>query len=312
MSDYFEEQNKAVDAQEVTTTKSPQDEDGSDKSFSEQSTNGSGESLNQAENQPEGAGDKPAEDKQQEQQKLYTKDEFDASAAKIKAIYEKKGRKAAERELAERFADQPQPPTVQVQSQAPNVPPPPDNNSFWDPTLNQWLPNDITVTQYVSLANQVLPAQQEQPAQQPVNQPQVQQNPNPQPAKPQFSEQAENQGIECEVELKDFTSVMKGAPITPTMANAACLDPNGMKNLYEMMKEAPHELYQISQINDPIEQQNRMWLMNQKFAQKRSKKVQTRATEQPAPLEANGKINKPWSEMSYLEKKKARENEIWR
>ena len=103
---------------------------------------------------------------------------------------------------------------------------------------------------------------------------------------------------------------MKGAPISATMVNAASRDPNGMKNLYEMMKESPHELYQISQL-EPIDQQNRMWLMKQKFAQKRAKKVQNKATPQPAPLEANGKINKPWADMSYLEKKKAREREIW-
>ena len=91
MSDYFEEQNKAVDAPE-DVTESSDDQNGNELS-SEQSTKGSDESLEQVETTQTDISDtgKTVKDEdKQEEQKLYTKDELDATAAKIKAIYEKK------------------------------------------------------------------------------------------------------------------------------------------------------------------------------------------------------------------------------
>jgi hypothetical protein len=240
-----------------------------------------------------------------------TKSQMDAEAAKIRQIAERKATAKATREADERYKAEIEKlktqQNQQTQQQAYNQQPPAqvDPNTVWDDGLGVWVSKDMTIAEYGELA--ASRAQQQNYQQQ-----QPQQVVNDVPAQPQnpYSEDAENQAIEAGVEFKDFEEVMKGAPVTPQMVNAICLDKNGMQNLYELQKERPHELYKISQLS-PERQQKRMWELNQEFANKKAKIVQSKATPQPAPLDVSGNVSKPRSEMSFMEKKRLAEREIW-
>lgn len=245
---------------------------------------------------------------------VLTKEERDAEAARIREIAERRGRREAQRELEAKYQQefqklQQQPYSQQYSQQylQQNMPPQPSANHIWDQSINQWIdPVNMTVNDYLNLAQQSMSNPQGYQAQmQPTQQMQ-----QVAPKTPTFTKSAEDQGDECMVSISDFETVMKGAPITPDMANSACIDSNGMKNLYRMMKDAPHELYKISKLS-PQEQQHRMWLMNRKFADEKAKKLQSKATPQAAPLKNNGEINKPESELSLSELKQKRLAEKW-
>jgi hypothetical protein len=81
-----------------------------------------------------------------------------------------------------------------------------------------------------------------------------------------------------------------------------------------MVKERPHEVYQICTLS-PMEQQAKMWELNQQCSAKRAPKVKTDATRQPAPLPESGNINKPYAELSYMEKQAVADQKLrdsWR
>lgn len=255
---------------------------------------------------------------------VLTKDQFDAKSAKIRAIAEKKARRQTERELLEKQAallassppSAPSPPSA-----APQLLQDPTGQYIFVPELGRWISNDMTVTELMQLANEInvnpppTNGQNNQAIPSNITSENAQVNPTNQSVPSQksvFTEAAEQQLIENEVEIPDFVSVLKQVSfITPDMVNAATVDPQGLKNIYQMAKDSPHELYRISQLS-PIERQQAMWSLNQKAQNKRAKKVQTQATRQPAPLQTgSGKINKSWADMSYSEKKAARQREIW-
>lgn len=235
-----------------------------------------------------------------------TKDEFDAETTKIRKIAERKVKRELERAYNEKFA-QNQAQTQQVQQA--QVTTPPDSNSVWDEALQTWIPGDMTISGYGEFAAQR--AQQMNPQQQ-VQQPAAQQVQQArQGMQPFYSDDAEDQAIECNERISDFSDVLSKSPITPEMANAAATDSEGIKNLYELQKTQPHVIYEVSRLS-PIQQQKRVWELNREIANSKKAKVQSSATPQPAPLKESGiSMKKPLSEMSYKEKKALREREIW-
>jgi hypothetical protein len=235
-------------------------------------------------------------------------------ANKIRSIAEKKTARKLRKEYEAKLAEltQAQPAPAQQQQY---IPPQTDPNTTYDPTLEQWIRNDMPIAEYVELAAQLAQsnprikqniatlAQQQSSVQQP-------QQPQSTAPKIEFSDEAENQAIECEAEFSDFSEVLKGVPIHPEVVNELCADSAGMKNLYHAMKESPHEIYKILKL--PLnEQKYKMWQMNQEVAKKKAAKVKSNATEQAAPLKNGGDIHKQFHEMSEREQRKSRWDKNW-
>lgn len=240
--------------------------------------------------------EKPAE----EEKIVLTQKEYDARAAAIRNMAERRAMRKAE----EKFKAQ-QPQTAQQQP-VQNIGTPQSPNDLWDDNLKTFIPRDLTIEQYAQLAQSV---QAQQPAQQPVAQQQG--TVNPPQSENGLTEDAETQAVTlaAKVGQEKIQAALRQAPISDVMVNAVAVDPNGMENLYNAILERPHEIYQICQLS-PMEQQAKMWEMNQECAKKRAPKVQTSATPQPAPLKEGGNFVKPYAEMSYEEKKAAKRREL--
>ena len=158
----------------------------------------------------------------------------------------------------------------------------------------------MTIDQYEQLAAYIQP---QQPIQQQA------------PVKASQNETVLTEATERQVETlavrvgeDKIRKILGNVPVQDAMVNAISVDPNGIENLYNAILERPHEIYQICQLS-PMEQQAKMWELNQECAKKRAPKVETSATTQPAPLIEGGNFNKPYTEMSYEEKKAFRRRE---
>jgi hypothetical protein len=261
----------------------------------------------EAETKPEGE-----QEAGQEPEKIVTTQaEKDAEAMRIREIERRKARREAEQEVATKYEQELEKIRQQQipQQQQAYVPPAPSPNHIWVPELGQWIDPNMSLQDYAQLANQAQP--QAGYNQQPINQqPNVATQPPEGKPLPQFSKAALNQADENVVRIKDFKEVMMGAPISAEMANAACLDPNGLNNLYQMAKDAPHELYKILQL-PAEEQKERMWLMNQKFANEKAEKFKSKATPQAAPLNNSGEVSKDESSMDVAELKRKKHAQYW-
>jgi hypothetical protein len=236
--------------------------------------------------------EKPAE----EEKIVLTQQEYDARAAAIRNMAERRAKRKAEEEF--KAAQQQQP----IQAQQPqNISAPQSPDDVWDDNLKMFIPKNMTVEQYSQLAGMVQtqqPAQQQTVQQAPVNPPQTETG---------LTENAELQltTLASKVGESDIRLALSKAPISDTMVNAVAVDKYGIENLYNAIKDRPHEIYQICQLS-PMEQQAKMWELNKECAKKRAPKVQTSATPQPAPLKEGGDLSKSYTDMSYEEIKAAR------
>lgn len=314
MTDNLENEANASDGEsisrtfvenEVSKTETPPGESNENS----ESVNESADTQAEAETKPEGEQETGSES----EKIVTTKEEKDAEAMRIREIERRKAKRVAEQEVGAKYEaelekiKQQQVPQQPIQQQY--VPPAPSPDHIWEPSLNQWIDPNMTVNDLIQLASQTQP--QAGYGQQPVNQQSaapVQQA--AQKTLPDFSEDTQNQADECVVRIKDFQEVMTGAPISREMANAAALDPQGMKNLYQMAKDAPHELYKILQL-PADKQKERMWLMNQKFTAERVEKLKTKATPQATPLNNTGEVSKAESSMGVSELKRKRFAKYW-
>lgn len=259
-------------------------------------------------------------DSAQSEKIVMTKEEQDAKEMRIREIEHRKAKRATERELEAKHQQEldaiKQQQVQQPAYSQPGIPPQPSPNHLWDQSINQWVDPNMTLMDYANLTSQANP-QQNIGYTQPVGQSQmVNQQPGvntqSQPEKaPSFSLEAENQADECIVAMKDFKEVMHGAPVSREMIEAACLDPSGMRNLYQMVKDSPHELYKILKL-PAKEQEHKMWLMNRRFADEKANKLKSKATPQASPLNNTGDVNKSESELSLEELKKKRFAERWK
>jgi len=224
-----------------------------------------------------------------------TKAELDARELGIKRVAEKRAYKKAVEELQK------------FQSQN-NVG---SNANYWDSYLNRYIPANMTVAEYARLANEAQSNVQhnsqsqsstmQQQYTQSQQQPQMQQVTPPQ-REEGLTEQAEQQVVALMAKEPGVQTALTSVPVTDTMVNAIAIDPHGIENLWAAVKERPHEIYRICHLS-PMEQQAKMWELNQEFAKKRAPKVLTKAKPQPTPLSDAGNVNKSYADMSYLEKK---------
>lgn len=253
---------------------------------------------------------------QEEPEKIVlTKAELDAEQKKIREIAERKAKRDAEREFKARQEQSMQmqaqnPPQQQAYGQ-PGVQPSPSH--IWVPELGQWVDSNQSIADFMNQAAQPQITQQPHhiaPNIYQQNQMPQQQAAQPAQQQPEFSENVYSQRDDCSVRISDFNDVMRQAPLTPQMVEAACTDKDGMKNLYQMTKDAPHELFQIAKL-PAHEQQHRMWLMNEKFKSQKAEKLKTKATKQAAPLNNTGEVSKPENGLSLEELKKKRFNQYW-
>lgn len=249
-------------------------------------------------------------EKKKDDKIVMTKAEMDAEAKKIREIEHRKAKREIERELAAKYNEQMRQ-SQNTQQQTYGVPPQPTPNHIWVADLGQWIDPNMSVADFINSQQQV-GNQAGMQTQQPANSAQFQQQipQNQEAAQHQFAESVWRQRDECDVKMPDFKDTMLKAPLTENMVEAACVDPSGMTNLYQMAKDAPHELYAISKL--PVhEQQHRMWLMNEKFKKQKAEKLKTKATEQAAPLTNTGEVSKPENGLSLEELKRKRHNQYW-
>lgn len=226
-----------------------------------------------------------------------TRAQFAAQSKKIREIAERKARNQLKAEM-------------EVQTAAPaqtSIPPATDPNTIWDPALQQYIPLNMSIADYAELA-----------AQKATNSSQIPPQSMQQAAgavKPVQSEgfcmEAEEQAIRLSVEIPDFEETLKGAPITAAMANEASRDNDGMRVLYEKWKNDPREIAKISQLS-PDQQKRKVWQMTYEHRlNKNANKLKSNAIPQADPLPQGGSNGKSFSELSYAEKKRQREKEIW-
>lgn len=272
-----EEQENITQKQEIPVTETKQETNDSNK------TEGGPPEVNQN-------SDQEVKDEKIE----LTKTELDAREAGIRKVAEKRAYRKFQEEMQRNASQYGTPSAVDA------------NNGYWDPSLNRYIPRNMTIEEYGKLLDgQQTPNQQIAPNQQSSNQ-------KLQPVTPPMREEGLTESAELQVTtLMAKNPAVKDAllsvPITDTMVNAAAIDPNGINNLWEAIKERPHEIYRICQLS-PMEQQAKMWELNQSVAANKAPKVQTKATPQVPPL-ADGENVKKWSEMSYLERKAALQKE---
>lgn len=301
---------------EVRSEESGAESEKIEKSESVEDAKKSDDIQSEAESKPEGeqiAGEEP-------EKIVLTKAEKDAEEMKIREIEQRKAKRRAEQEVDARVKQEvenlkQQIPQQQQQQQG-YVPPAPSPDHIWDESIRQWVDPNMSLQDYAQLATQTQPQagyyNQQPPVNQQINQQPAQPQQTPAKSQPQFTEEAMNQADECVVRIKDFKEVLTIAPISPEMANAAALDSNGLNNLYEMAKEptSAAELYKILQL--PVkEQEQRMWMMNQKFADERADKLKSKATPQASPLNNTGEVSKDESNMGVSELKRKRHAKYW-
>lgn len=221
-----------------------------------------------------------------------TRDELNARELGIKRIAERKARKQFEAELAQQYANQPQ---GAVNETATHV---------WDANLNNWIPKNITIADYQALVNQsTQPAGGVQtPMQQQYQQPSQQRSQITPDSKADLSDQALLQIGALTAKDPNVSQALQGLPISIEMVNAVAVDPDGINNLYSAIKSHPYEIFKISQLS-PIEQQAKMWELNQQCRTQKASKVKTNATPQPEPLNESGIVNKKVADMTYAERK---------
>lgn len=254
--------------------------------------------------------EKPAEGAQAPETVTMTKQELDDRAAKIRAIAERRAQREAGTKLAEERAKLEAQVPQQQQSYQQAQPPSPDH--VWDDVLG-YIHRDTTREQYSALVGQALMAQNQQQAQpqkpaQQVNQ-SAPQNHTPQERYGGLSSEALNQIDECSVEYSDFLATA-GQIITDRMANAAAMAPDGMKMLYELQKENPLELFNMTKLS-PEKQQFMVYDKLKERAAKAQKNVVTKVTPKPEPLEGGGTVNKSYADMSFAEKKALSMKKQW-
>lgn len=251
----------------------------------------------------------------QEEKLILSQEEYDAKAAKIKAIAERRAKREVEAKYAEemsRFKAQYNDQKTTQNNFAQGQPPSPDY--IWDNNLG-WIHKDMSVQDYSSMVGQALTqlnipgstAAQQAPAA-PSSQPVQQSQHQPNEAYGGLSQQALEQIDECIVEYNDFKATAAQI-ITPAMANAAAMAPDGLKMLYELHQENPLELYKMTQLS-PDEQKFKVWELQKEKAVKAQKKVVTNATPQPEPLETNGTVRR-YEDLSIADRKALRLKEQW-
>ena len=221
-----------------------------------------------------------------------TRDELNARELGIKRIAERKARKQFEAELAQQYATQPQKAETETA------------NEFWDANLNSWIPKNITIADYQALVNQSTQPQGgvQAPIQQQYQQPLQQVSHITPDSKADLSDQALLQIGVLTAKDPNVSQALQGLPITIDMVNAVAVDPAGINNLYEAIKSRPHEIFKISQLS-PVEQQAKMWELNQQCRTNKAPKIKTNATPQPEPLNESGNVNKKVADMTYAERK---------
>lgn len=223
-----------------------------------------------------------------------TRDELNARELGIKRIAERKARKQFEADLAQQYATQPQKAATETA------------DSVWDANLNTYIPKNITIADYQNLINQASQPQNggyartiQDPQYQQPTQPVSQITPD---SKVDLSDKALFQVAALTAKDPNVSQALQGLPISIEMANAVAIDPDGITNLYEAIKSQPHEIFKICQLS-PIEQQAKMWELNQKCRLNKASKIKTNATPQPAPLSESGFVNKKVADMTYAERK---------
>lgn len=220
-----------------------------------------------------------------------TRDELNARELGIKRIAERKARKQFEADLAQQYATQPQKAATET--------------AIWDANLNTYIPKNITIADYQNLVNQA--AQQQTGYARTIQDPQYQQPTQPvsqitPDSKVDLSDKALFQVAALTAKDPNVSEALQGLPISIEMANAVATDPDGITNLYDAIKSHPHEIFKICQLS-PIEQQAKMWELNQKCRLNKASKIKTNATPQPEPLPESGFVNKKVADMTYAERK---------
>lgn len=226
------------------------------------------------------------------------KSELDARATSaIKAIAERKAKNRYDAELA-RYKEQAQLSQVQPQQE----------QGIWDENLGRYIPPDLTIRDYQKLClGEPVNMQPKQPMVQPQAANSTQNVNNNLNANFEDEDEAEFQIITLKERIPDFEDTFKGSMIPleslVNMTRAVSTDPEGVLNLYNAIKEKPHEMLKISRLS-PMAQQQKMWELNQEVLNRKTPKVKSNATPQPAPLASSGgKVNKSYDDMTYSEKK---------
>lgn len=231
----------------------------------------------------------------QEETVTLTKAELEQQQTATRRIAEKKAYRKAALEYEAKNANQ-----TNVQPvQEPEAP-------IWNAELNCYIKPDSVKRFYaengLDLNGNPLPPSQVQR--------QVKQADPVKQAIPKASDAVANQLIECNEVISDFQQVMKVAPIHIDMAEAAALDPNGIKNLYDTLKSNPGEILQIAQLSTPLERQQRIWELNKRLSANRSSNIVSKANAQPKALKSE---SKPATGYDYRSMRKAsRSRNVWR
>ena len=248
--------------------------------------------------------EKPEVVSEPEEEKItLTQKELDARSAKIRAITERRAKREAEAdykvELEKMQQQQPAAQNGQPNSYA-QVPP----GYVWDDVLGS-IPENTTRQQYSLMIAQALASQPAQP-----------QTAKPAPSAPSapaeedVTKDAKDQFENCLIEMDDAESLLGSSAFNSKMFNAAAdVSQNGIRDLLDLQRENPAEIYRISRLS-PDKQRFEVWNYLKAKALKKPK-INTGATPQPESLKENGVATKQYSEMTYAEKKALRQREIW-
>jgi len=266
------------------------------------SNNENSDSQDAGENEHVEADERQVESDQKES---YSKEDLTKMITRAKAVAERRAKREAEAqykaELDKLKEQQTQTQTYSPYSQQPGP------GEVYDNVLGV-IPANLTREEYSQRVEQALMAlqtgtqnvQPQQTRQQPVQT-------NADEWAKETVEQLEN----CLIEMDDAEQILATSSINSNMANAACsVSQNGLKELIDLQKDNPSEIYRISRLSAQ-RQQFEIWnYLKSKATQK--PKIASDANPQPKPIkEGSGIVNKSRDQMSYAEKKRLARKQIW-
>lgn len=236
-----------------------------------------------------------------------SKQKLDEKIHKAKAIAERRARREVDfkvQEEVKRFQSQ-----VPQQPQQQQQPPQPSPQHIWDQSIGAWISPNMTLEEYASIAGVGNNVAAQPTAPQPNMTLQSQAAPVQQSYNDPLHKRAADQLDECAVEFDDFSDLALSEFNDNMLLAAASMPGDGIRQLYEITKNNPLDIYKIRKLASGDEQKFRVRDLIREHANA-PKKIVTDVEAPPASLDG-GSVSRNMSELTYSERKARSKKEYW-